>query len=64
MTELKELIGPDILRVEEAIKRDLKDVSRSNDPLLIDILEYALLGGGEASKTIAGDFVLPDMRQG
>lgn len=47
MTELKELIGSDILRVDETIKRDLEDIARSNDPLLSDILEYALLGGGK-----------------
>lgn len=45
--DLKRLIGEESARFDRIIRDDLGRLAGSHDPLLVSILEYALLGGGK-----------------
>ena len=45
--DLKKLISRESDKIHEVMKRDIEDIAAVCDPLLVEILEYALLGGGK-----------------
>jgi octaprenyl-diphosphate synthase len=45
--ELKELIKPDILRIETTMRTDLDLITDHLDDLLVEVLQYGLLNGGK-----------------
>ena len=44
---LKELIKPDVLRVEAAMRSDLDSITDQHDSLLMEVLRYGLFNGGK-----------------
>jgi octaprenyl-diphosphate synthase len=44
---LKELIAPDILRIETAMRTDIDSMKDNLDGLLMEVLEYGLFNGGK-----------------
>ncbi len=47
LTQLQSFAANQAQKVEEAMRLDLANVTKGNDPLLIEVLEYALFGGGK-----------------
>ncbi len=46
-TALRDFIISETTSIEEAMRDDLAGALRENDPLLIEVIEYALFGGGK-----------------
>ena len=47
MTPLRDFVTREASSIEEAMRGDLAEVLRDNDPLLGEVIEYALFGGGK-----------------
>ncbi|WP_457574121.1 polyprenyl synthetase family protein [Desulfolithobacter sp.] len=47
ITKLTDVAGRENSLVEETMRRDLAQCLTGNDPLLVEVLEYALFGGGK-----------------
>ncbi len=51
MTSIKEqllqAIAPDVARIDQAMKEDLKNSTRGCDPLLVEVLSYGIFNGGK-----------------
>jgi octaprenyl-diphosphate synthase len=49
---LKELIKPDVLQVEAAMRSDLDSIADQHDDLLMEVLRYGLFNGGKRFRTL------------
>lgn len=47
MTSLRDFVAREASLIEEAMRGDLAEVLKDNDPLLVEVIEYALFGGGK-----------------
>ncbi len=47
MTDLREYVTREAASIEAAMRDDLSAALRDNDPLLVEVLQYALFGGGK-----------------
>ena len=46
MTSLRDFVAREASLIEEAMRGDLAEVLKDNDPLLVEVIEYALFGEG------------------
>lgn len=47
INDILEMIGPDILRIEETMQADISSLSGGMDDLLLEVLNYGLFNGGK-----------------